>query len=59
MVSQHPDECFGGYFNGVWDYQDDTADGKHFYKMREERNGVSKIIYNIYIYLFFWWEMFF
>ena len=30
-MSGQPTSCYGGPMNGVWTYQEDTADGKHYY----------------------------
>ena len=46
MMSGQPPDCYGGYMNGVWDYQNNTADGKRVYKMRVEQYGsTSRFVY--------------
>ena len=40
MASEQATDCFGGYFNGVWDYQGDTLDGKRYYAHDDGSHGV-------------------
>ena len=44
-ISGMPSSCYGGPLNGVWAYQDDTRDGKGYYRRDGGPYGV--------VYLFF------
>eukprot|EP00729_Bicosta_minor_P032840 gene32840-biopygen19542 len=50
LMSGQPSSCKGCVTNGVWTYQENTADGKGYYRKRGAKNWPN---YEDYMYLFF------
>ena len=45
MLSGVPNSCFGDFWNGAWDYQDNTRDGKGYFK-RDTGRGILYLYFD-------------